>query len=232
MSFGAFCYARGRFEEAVLQFRQAATFAPDSARAHANLGAALQALNRHDEALQAYQRSLAIEPTANGWSNLGSLQFFLGRYEEARDAYRRATALTPADYLMWANLGDACHALDDRVCSDEVWPRAISAARGALTINPHDAFTRALLASSLAKYGQLNEAQTEIRRALEIDPTNALVLYQAAVVGAIRGSHDSALSWLERAIAAGYPAADAARDPVLEPLRHLPSFSSAVKSRA
>ena len=95
-----------------------------------------------------------------------------------------------------------------------------------------DAFTRALLASSLAKHGELDEAQTEIRRALEIDPINAHVLYQAAVVGAIRGASDSALSWLDRAIAADYPAADAEHDPVLEPLRQLPSFRTAVKSRA
>ena len=232
MSFGAYCYGRGRYEEAVLQFRKAAALAPDSARAYANLGGALQALNRYDDALAAYQRSLAIEPTANGWSNLGSLQFFLGRYEEARGAYRRATELSPSDYLMWANLGDACRALGDRACSADVWPRAIAAARGALSVNAQDAFTRALLASSLAKHGQLDEAQTEIRRALEIDPINAHVLYQAAVVGAIRGTSDSALSWLERAIAAGYPAADAERDPVLEPLRQLPSFRTAVKSRA
>jgi tetratricopeptide (TPR) repeat protein len=232
MSFGAYCYARGRYEEAVLQFRRAAKLAPDSAHSHANLGGALQALNRYDEALPAYQRSLAIEPTAMGWSNLGSLQFFLGRYKEAREAYRRATELAPSDYMMWANLGDACRALRDHACAADVWPRAIAAARAALVVNGQDALTRALLASSLAKHGQLDEAQSEIRRALEIDPINAQVLYQAAVVGAIRGAPDSALSWLERAIAAGYPAADAERDPVLEPLRQLPSFRIAVKSRA
>jgi hypothetical protein len=58
------------------------------------------------------------------------------------------------------------------------------------------------------------------------------VLYEAAVVGVLRGSPDSAVSWLERAIEAGYPPADAERDPVLEPLRRLPSFRIAVKSRA
>ena len=72
----------------------------------------------------------------------------------------------------------------------------------------------------------------EIRRALEEDPTNAVVLYQAAVIGALRDSPDVAISWLERAIRAGYPAADAERDPFLESLRDLPAFGNAVKSRA
>jgi serine/threonine-protein kinase len=229
--FGAYCFSRGRYEEAVVQFRRAAELAPDSPRNHANLGGALQALGRYDEALAAYQRSLAIEPTANGWSNLGTLQFFLGRYGEAKTSYRRATELAPADYVMWANLGDACGAVADRACASEAWPRAIAAAREAVGVNAQDAVTRSLLASSLAKHGQLDDAQTEVRRALEIDPTNAIVLYQAAVVATLRGSPDTAVSWLERAIAAGYPAPDAERDPVLAPLRALPSFRIAVKSR-
>ncbi len=230
--FGAYCFSRGRYEEAVLQFRRAALLAPDASRNHSNLGGALQALGRYDEALAAYQRSLSVEATAMGWSNLGTLQFFLGKYEDAKKSYLRATELAPADYVMWANLGDACRAITDPACAMEAWPRAIAAAREALGVNAQDAVTRSLLASSLAKQGQLDEAQTEIRRALEIDPTNATVLYQASVVGALRGTPDTAVSWLERAIAAGYPAADAERDPVLEPLRRLPSFRIAVKSRA
>jgi Flp pilus assembly protein TadD/TolB-like protein len=229
---GAYCYSRGRYEEAVIQFRQAAQLSPEAARNHLNLGAALQALNRHDEALTAFQRSLAIEPTADGWSNLGTLQFFLGRYEAARDSYRRATQLAPAHHIAWANLGDACRAANDRQCAAEAWPHAIAAARAALLVNTSNAMTRAQLASALAKAGQLDEAQREIRRALEVDPTNALVLYEAAVVGVLRGSPDSAVSWLERAIAAGYPPGDAERDPIMAPLRQLPSFRIAVKSRA
>jgi tetratricopeptide (TPR) repeat protein len=216
----------------VIQFREASRLSPDASWNHVNLGAALQALKRYDEALAAFQRSLAIEPTADGWSNLGTLQFFLGRYGAARESYRHATQLAPAHHVMWANLGDACRAANDRPCATEAWPRAIAAAREALAVNANDAATRAQLASALAKSGQLDDAQREIRRALEVDPTNVTVLYEAAVVGVLRGSPDSAVSWLERAIAAGYPPADAERDPVLEPLRRLPSFRIAVKSRA
>ena len=229
MSYGAFCYARGRHVEAVLHFRKSAELAPDSSRIHSNLGGSLQALGRHEEALVQYQRSLAIESTASGWSNLGTLQFFLGRYDDALKSYRNATTLSPGDYLMWANLGDACRAARES-CAADAFARAITAARHALAVNGQDAVTRALLASSLAKHGELDEAQREIRRALETDPTHALVLYQAAVVSALRGSSDGAVSWIERAVAAGYPAADVQRDPVFESIRSTPSFHAAVKS--
>jgi tetratricopeptide (TPR) repeat protein len=230
--YGAFCYAQGRFAEAADLFRKATELAPEFPKAYSNLGAALQALDRNDEALIAYRKSLAIEANPAGWSNLGTLQFYLGRYSEAQKSYEQAVALAPWDYLMWANLGDACRASGAKACADRAWTHTIATARDVVSARGNDAFTRAILASSLAKSGNLDEAQAEMRRALESNPTNSVVLYQAAVVAALRGSPDSAISWLERAIAAGYPAADAARDPVLESLRELPAFRNAVKSRA
>jgi Flp pilus assembly protein TadD len=229
--YGAFCYGQGRFEEAATHFRKSTELLPDFARGHANLGAALQALGRNEEALAAFQRSLAIEPTAAGWSNLGTFQFVLGRYREAQRSYEHAVQLASTDYVMWVNLGDACHAAN-APCARTAWQRAIAAGRAALALKPNDAMTRSLVASSLMKSGESDEAQVEIRRALEDDPTNAIVLYQAAVIGALRDSPDSAISWLERAIRAGYPAADAEHDPALQSLRDLPAFRNAVKSRA
>jgi tetratricopeptide (TPR) repeat protein len=229
--YGSFCYTQGRFKEAASYFRKATELSPDLAKGHVNLGAALQALGRYDDAQASYRRSLAIEPNPAGWSNLGTLQFYLGQYAQAQDSYERAVKLAPFDYLIWANLGDACRASGSKDCADRAWTHTIAAARDIVASRPKDALARAILASSLAKKGSLDEAQMEIQRALESNPTNANVLYQASVVAVLRGSSDSAISWLERAIAAGFPTDDAARDPVLESLRQLPAFRNAVKSR-
>ena len=230
--YGTFCYRQGRFEEAVTHFRRAAELAPEFWRAYSNLGVALQGLRRYDEAVAAYRKSLALEPSASGWSNLGTLQFSLGQYVEAQKSFEKAVALAPSDYLMWSNLGDACRALGAKECADRAWTRTIAAARDIVAARKNDVFARAILASALAKNGNLDEAQTEIRHALESNPTNSRVLYQAAIVAALRGSSDSAISWLERAVAAGYPAAEAASDPVFGSLRDLPAFRKAVKSEA
>ncbi|HEX2061779.1 MAG TPA: protein kinase [Thermoanaerobaculia bacterium] len=227
--YGAFCFGQARYGDAVTHFGKAAELTPDFSHAHSDLGAALQAAGRYDEALAAYERSLAIEPTPAGWSNLGSLQFSLGRYDDARRSFEHAARLAPSDYLMWANLGDACFAAK-APCASGAWSRSIAAARDALQASPNDDFMRAIYATCLAKNGMLDDAQREIRRALEGDPTNPVVLYQAAVVGAQRGAAEVALSWLERAVAAGYPAADAERDPALAPLREHPSFRNTLKS--
>jgi Flp pilus assembly protein TadD/TolB-like protein len=231
MIYGVFCFDQGRYADAVTHFRRATELAPTLSHTWSNLGAAQQALGRHDEAEAAFRRSLAIQPTAQGWTNLGVLQFSRGRYAESVPSFRSAVDLAPGDPVMWANLGDALRwAPGQREKSLDAYGRAIAAARASLETNANDAYTWSLLATCLAKSGRLSEAQNEIRRALELDPTNRSILYKAAVIAVIRGSHDSAVAWIERAIASGFPASDLAADPELAPIRDLPSFRRALQS--
>jgi tetratricopeptide (TPR) repeat protein len=231
MKFGIFWYQRGRYEEAAAQFKKGTELNPEFAQAWANLSLAQQALGRYDEALVASQKSIALKPTAAGLTNLGKLQFTLGKYAEARAAYEKAAELSPSEPIIWMNLGDAHRAMKSAEAND-AYARAIATARETLAVNPKDAQTLARVALCLAKSGKGAEAQEEMRRALEIDPTDPGVLYKAAVVATLRGNNDSAISWLERAIKSGYSAADAERDPELAPLHSLASFRNAVKSPA
>jgi Flp pilus assembly protein TadD len=181
--------------------------------------------------MAAFRKSIAINPTAAGYSNLGTLQFSLGRYEEARKSYEQATQLAPADYVMWANLGDSCRwAPGMREKANDAYARAIAAADAALQVNPKDAYARSVIALCMAKSGRAQDGSVEIRRALELDPTNASVLYNAAVIAVIRGNLDSALSWVESAVASGYSPAELETDPELTALRTLPAFKRAVQS--
>jgi hypothetical protein len=72
------------------------------------------------------------------------------------------------------------------------------------------------------------EAKAAIEHALRLDPTHAVALYHAAVIAEIRNDRDSALAWLGRAIDAGYPAPDAARDPELRELRSDPEYQKTI----
>ena len=231
MRYGSFCHRQARYADAADHFRRATELDPEFASAHSNLGAALLALGKNEDALKAFRKSLALRPTAPGWSNAGTLQFTLGRYDEARESFEKAAQLASADCVIWANLGDACRFVPGQEArAKQAYARAVSVARDALAVNPNDAHVRSVLALSLAYGGAAGDAQREIRRALELDPTNASVLYKAAVIALLRGQHDGAVSWIERAVANGYPARDLARDPDLKALRDLPAFRNAVQS--
>ena len=114
--------------------------------------------------------------------------------------------------------------------ANDAYARAIAAADAALQVNPKDAYARSVIALSMAKSGRAQDGSVEIRRALELDPTNASVLYNAAVIAVIRGNLDSALSWVESAVASGYSPAELESDPELTALRTLPAFKRAVQS--
>jgi serine/threonine protein kinase/tetratricopeptide (TPR) repeat protein len=218
--YGNFCFSRGQFDKAVDLFSRAAQLMPDSPRGQSNLGAVLQVLGRYDEALQALHRSLAIQPTSTAYTNLGVCEYSLGRFSDAAVSFEKATSMTPDNCVLWMNLGDARRwAPGQRANAVPAYERAIDRARDALKVNPKDAFTHAVIAISSAKLGRSTDAAKDIETALKLDPTNPEVLYYAAVVALLRHDREGAAAWLKRAIAAGYSAPQAARDPELAELR-------------
>jgi Flp pilus assembly protein TadD len=53
---------RGRIDEAIVEFREAARLEPDSARTHWHLGAALAFRGARDEAIEHLRRSVQLDP--------------------------------------------------------------------------------------------------------------------------------------------------------------------------
>jgi serine/threonine-protein kinase len=229
--YGALCMTHGRFAEAEKYFRRVIDLQPDSARGYANLGGALQELGRYDDAFGEYQRALAISPSAQSFSNLGTIDLLRGRYDEASRAFEQATVLSPNSYEIWINLGDAYRFADRTTDAARAYDRAIVTARAALTVNAGSALARATIASSLAKTGHNDEAASEIRAALAIDPTNAYVLYDASVIAQLKGDTAAALDWLRQAVQYGLSPADAAADPDLRPLKQRPEFNDIVNRK-
>jgi tetratricopeptide (TPR) repeat protein/tRNA A-37 threonylcarbamoyl transferase component Bud32 len=230
--YGSFCYAQARYPEAVQLFRKQSQLLPDAPRAYANLGAAEQALGHYEAAMAAYQRSIAIRPTAGGFSNLGTCQYFLGRFDEAAVSYERAVALTPNNYIVWANLGDAYRwSVASRPKAAAAYAKAETLARDAVNVNPRDALAHAVAASTMARGGSFAAAQPEMKLALTLEPTNPNILIQAAIIANLRGDRSIAIGWLDRAIASGYSRSDAARDPEFVNLRSDPRFTATTDLR-
>jgi len=229
--YGAYCFAHGKNEQARQLFHKMTLLVPDAPRGHNNLGVALHALGRYEDAIRTYEKSIQLAPTSEAYSNRGTCQFFLGRYEDAARSFERAVSLSPGDYLLWSNLADAYRwTSKDTPRARQSYERVVALGRKALEINARDALARAVVAASLAKTGQLREAQKEIREALKADPTDANALYCAAVIASLAGEDDAALVWLRRAVAAGYIAHDAARDPEFSSLRRRPDFEQVLRS--
>lgn len=90
---GVLAQAAGRGEEAVENFAAVTARQPGHAEAWYNQGVALAGLERQEEALAAFRRTLALRPTASAWTNHGAALKTLGRLPEALDSFDRALAL-------------------------------------------------------------------------------------------------------------------------------------------
>ena len=89
-------YEKGHFPEALGDIDQSIKLDPRDATALLYRGNVLFALNRLEEAREAYEQALTFSAGQAGtWNNLGATLAALGRANEALEAFRRATECKP-----------------------------------------------------------------------------------------------------------------------------------------
>jgi putative serine protease PepD len=134
------------------------------------LGAVYQRLNLLDDAVQAYQHALKLEPTSGiGWTSLGSALAKLKRVADATDAARQAVKQSPDYGPAWALLG--------KLYSEENrYPDAADAFQKAAQLMPKDADFWRSLADSYSKMNEPAKSQEAIQKSEEITG-NAPILH-------------------------------------------------------
>jgi len=155
----------GELEQACALYREAVRLAPQSAKAHLNLGIALQARGDEAGAVAGYQQALAID-AANPYAyyNLGKLRHERGAHAEAERLLRQALRARP-DFPQ-ARVMLAC-ALDA-----QARPEAAVVELEALAPEKRDFGAHFILAGILRKLGRLDAAADALRRALVLEPRN------------------------------------------------------------
>ncbi len=170
---------------------------PKSVRGYLNLGAALMAKGRFDEAIVHYYEALKTEPYyVRVHNNLGLALNELGRVDEAISHYQTALKIKP-DYLdARVNLA---RILQDMGKIDE----AVLHYQTVLRLAPRSAdAAEALnnLAIVLEKQGRLGEAVTHYQAALRINPNQSDVHYNLALALEDMGKLDEAISHYNAAL--------------------------------
>jgi len=229
---GVFFYRQARYREAAEMFTQVVALAPDSFRGYSNLGATYVELARYDEAITALERSIGIRPSAYGYTNLGNAYFFLRRYEEADGAYEQAVKLKERDSLVWCNLGDGYYwTPGKRSQSVAAYRQAIAIAGEQLRVNSNDPTAYGILALCHAMLNEKKPALDALHRGLQLSPEDPFLLFQAGLVYNQLDQPDEAISWLKKAVAAGYSPSRIRDLPNFEPLRTKPQFQELLRAK-
>ena len=122
---------------------------------------------------------------------------------EARDLLRRAIALDPNYAAAHSALGETFHvaiSMGWAESPDEYWKRVETHAGEALKFDASDVRARILMARSFIAYNRHLEAQTQIDRAIAINPNDADALAGRGNILMWLGKTDAAIEALELAL--------------------------------
>lgn len=196
---GAFYHRRGEYAQAAEQFREVIKRAPRFHTAYTNLGGTLTDMGQYDQAVQALQASLRIKPTAGAFNNLAAIKAYQKRDEEAITLYKQACALAPHNHMYLMNLGDSSRRAGLAAEAQRYYREAWVAAVNDLQNNPRGGRTRAYVGYLAARLGDTSRGRQEIEQALQLSPTDKMVIRRAVVTYEMLGQRDRALTIAETA---------------------------------
>jgi len=140
---------------------------PGNAALHNDLGAALHALGRLDEAFGHFARAAELRPDfAVAHNNVGSVLLARGEARAAARAFERAVALAPASPELHYNLGNALAVLGDGEA-------ALARLNHAIRLNPNHVGALVNLGSALIALGRPEDAVAPLRQAVALRPGHA-----------------------------------------------------------
>ncbi len=229
---GTFYLRNGKFEEAAQMYMQVTSLVPDSFTGYANLGITRIQQDRYSEAIEPLERSLTIRKTGSATSNLATAYFQSKRYADAARMFEQATTLDTRNYEIWGNLADAYYwAPGMRERAAGAYRKALELGEEQRKVNPRDAHMLSYLAEYHAMLGEKDRARSRISEAEALAPRDPEVLYYAAIVYVQAGDQKKSLEKLERAVAAGYPAAVVRDTPNFALLENDPRFRALISSQ-
>jgi serine/threonine protein kinase/Tfp pilus assembly protein PilF len=218
--------------EAEAASRRAVEIDPDLAEARASRGVALSLSEDYEKADQEFRKAIELNP------KLYDAHYFYGRalvaqarHEEAAKCFEEASKINPDDYQALKFLAQTYQKLGRRPHAAAALRKSVEASRKHIAFNPDDVRALYLGASGLVEMGEMEVAQEWIAKAVELDPDDALVLYNVACVYTQLVENDKALDCLERSLALASSSENLnwiENDPDLDPLRDDPRYQAMI----
>ena len=161
----------GRREEALAAAERALDMAPSNADGLYQRGAVLMAMQEPGEAEEMFRQSLTVSPRhVAALSDFAVLLMSQGRNDEAARHLRRVLELRPDDPLAQRHLDQL---QNEPPATGSDGGSEIDRLRGAVEVDPEDLGAWARLGGALILERSFRAAEEPLRRAVQLDPTNA-----------------------------------------------------------
>jgi adenylate cyclase len=177
---------------------KALQLAPDLAEAYASKGMALYTAGHSQEAVAAFARAIELDPILFG------VHFFyglvcrdLGDLDTAAAALQRAAELRSDDFASLSILADVYEAQGRHEESKAAARRGLIRVNSILSQRPKATDVLAMGAANAVYVGEYDRAEEWAQRAVQLDPDDFTVRYNAACAYAVMGKPDIAMEHLE-----------------------------------
>jgi len=166
---GVIALKTGKSEVAAERIGKAIRVAP-SAHLYCDMGLALQAQGKLEEAITRYRRAISLKPDfADAHNNLGAALQAQGKLGEAAECYNKVISINPRYFEAYNNLGLVFQAQGNPYVAAECYHKA-------LLIKPD--FSEALinLGHTFRDLDELRQAAVIYQKSLDTDPDNSGVI--------------------------------------------------------
>ena len=218
-------------ENGIVACERAIEIDPDSAKAHASYGMVLSNGGQYDEAEREFVRAIELSPKlfeahyfyARSCRNSGNLR-------KAAELFETASEMQPEDYEPVVMAADTYRGLNEPEKVEQTSRKGLSLVRAHLELHPQEARARYLGAHALFALGEVEEARTWNRQAMEVGADDSATYYNAACLFSLMGETDRCFECFDHAVEYGFAnRAWLENDPDLEAVRSDPRYAQLVE---
>jgi adenylate cyclase len=215
-------------EQAEENSRKAMELDPNLPEAYTALGVAFSLAKNHDESHKAFETAIRLGPNRfESYYMYARDCFVQGQLERAAELFERASEVAPDDYQSPLLVAQVYEALGLIAEMEAARRRGVAIAERTLRVNPGDVRALYMGANGLVALGQRERGLEWAQLALDLEPGEAMVLYNIGCIRSLAGQADDAIDCLERAVQAGLTQRGwYEHDSNLDPLRRHPRFTA------
>jgi TolB-like protein/Flp pilus assembly protein TadD len=196
-----FYYTKKQYNNSANTYEIVSRLTPDSSKGFLGKGSAYWMLGDTKKALQAYERSLELNPSRQAYTNLGMFYYYAAQFEQAVDMQTKALGFAKTDHRIWGRLAESYRFIPGQESESQyAYKRAAELARDNLQVNKEDWHTRAILGLYLVHLDNQAEGMKLLEQAIEQSRRNPEILYFKALALLQEDDTERAVSLLQEAV--------------------------------
>lgn len=205
---------------------------PLLAETYTSQGVVLTLKKQFKKAEASFEKAISINSYLfDAWYHYAKVCSFQGKFDKAARLYEEASRIRPEDYQAILLAGQIYDVMGIHELSKKARLQGIATVESILNINENDARALYLGANGLVALGEKEKGMEWLKRALEIDPSDPMLLYNAGCVYSLLNKKTKALELLEASVKAGLTQRNYyLNDSDLDNVRDLPRFKALLEN--